>query len=122
MPKKSASKTREDDHIIVVRIRGLVDVPHRAKAIMHNIKLRKKFSYAILKNTEANKSLLRKIRDYCAYGKATPELIKKLEGVKLQPPRGGFKKPTKAHYPKGVLGENKEIIKLIEKMIPPTKK
>jgi large subunit ribosomal protein L30 len=34
---------------------------------------------------------------------------------RLHPPRGGIN--TKKHYPKGVLGENKEINKLIERML-----
>lgn len=36
---------------------------------------------------------------------------------RLHPPRGGFKKSTKVNYPKGVLGENKEIAKLLERML-----
>jgi large subunit ribosomal protein L30 len=35
----------------------------------------------------------------------------------LHPPIKGFRKSTKQMYPKGVLGENKEIIKLLERMI-----
>ena len=35
---------------------------------------------------------------------------------RLHPPRGGLKN-SRMHYPKGVIGENKEIIKLIEKML-----
>jgi len=56
-------------------------------------------------------------------------IIKKLEegknledlGIKpffsLQPPRGGFKKSTKLLYPKGVLGENKNINDLVRRML-----
>ena len=56
-------------------------------------------------------------------------IIKKLEegksledlGIKpffsLHPPRGGFKKSTKVLYPKGVLGDNKEINALLRRMI-----
>jgi len=56
-------------------------------------------------------------------------IIKKLEegksledmGIKpffsLQPPRGGFKKSTKVLYPKGVLGNNKDINNLIRRML-----
>ena len=35
----------------------------------------------------------------------------------LQPPRGGFKKSTKLLYPRGVLGENKDINDLVRRMI-----
>jgi large subunit ribosomal protein L30 len=56
-------------------------------------------------------------------------IIKKLEegksleelGLKpffsLQPPRGGFKKSTKLLYPRGVLGENKNINDLVRRML-----
>jgi len=56
-------------------------------------------------------------------------IIKKLEegknldsiGMKpffsLQPPRGGFKKSTKLSYPRGVLGENKNINDLVRRML-----
>jgi hypothetical protein len=36
---------------------------------------------------------------------------------RLHPPIGGFKKSTKTGYPNGVLGKNKEIEKLMEKML-----
>ena len=35
----------------------------------------------------------------------------------LHPPRGGFKKSTKLPYPQGVLGKNKDIVKLVKKML-----
>ena len=36
---------------------------------------------------------------------------------RLHPPIGGFKKSTKQTYPAGILGENKNLIKLVEKML-----
>ena len=36
---------------------------------------------------------------------------------RLHPPRGGMKKSTKHTYPRGILGDNKEINKLIERML-----
>ena len=36
---------------------------------------------------------------------------------RLHPPIGGFRKSTKQIYPKGILGENKEIDKLLERML-----
>jgi len=36
---------------------------------------------------------------------------------RLCPPKGGFKKTTKMAAPKGVLGKNEDIAKLLEKMI-----
>jgi len=56
-------------------------------------------------------------------------IIKKLEEGKtlsdmeikpffrLHPPKGGFKKSTKVLYPKGILGENKQINDLLRRML-----
>jgi len=45
----------------------------------------------------------------------------KIKSVKpfftLHPPIGGFKKSTKLMFPKGILGENKEIEKLVRRML-----
>jgi large subunit ribosomal protein L30 len=59
---------------------------------------------------------------------AEKDVPKILEGIKkgewkikrffrLHPPRGSFKKSTKIAAPKGILGENKDISKLIERML-----
>ena len=59
---------------------------------------------------------------------AEKDVVKIIEGIKkgdwkikkffrLHPPRGSFKKSTKIAYPKGILGENKDIAKLIERML-----
>jgi len=36
---------------------------------------------------------------------------------RLHPPIGGFRKTTKQLAPKGILGENKDIVKLVERML-----
>ena len=36
---------------------------------------------------------------------------------RLHPPIGGFKKSTKLNYPKGILGRNKDITKLVLRML-----
>ena len=48
--------------------------------------------------------------------------ISKVEGIKpwfaLNPPKGGFKRKTKTQYSqKGVLGENKELIEIVRRML-----
>jgi len=35
---------------------------------------------------------------------------------RLHPPRGGFKKSAKLPYPEGLLGKNKDILKLVKRM------
>jgi small subunit ribosomal protein S5 len=63
------------------------------------------------------------ITDVYSRSPINEELIKKLEERKkeknytLHPPRGGLKKSSKLQTPKGILGYNKEITKLIERML-----
>ena len=37
--------------------------------------------------------------------------------LRLHPPIGGFKKSTKLPYPQGILGQNKDIVALVKKML-----
>ena len=69
------------------------------------------------------------MRNFISYGEISEDMYKKLvekrskkdkEGnmkpfFRLHPPRGGAK--TKLHYPKGILGENKDMEKLLERML-----
>lgn len=56
-----------------------------------------------------------KIAEEIEKGKSMEELGLK-PFFRLHPPKGGLKS-SKEHYPKGVLGKNKEINKLIERML-----
>jgi len=71
---------------------------------------------------------VKKMRNFISYGEITEDtakaLIEKRGKVvngelkpffRLHPARGGIK--TKLHYPIGVLGENKELDKLILRML-----
>ncbi len=135
--------------IVVIRISGLVEIPPKEKATLDRIRLRKKYSAILLKETPENMSLLQSIRSFIAYGKIDAKTLESLiskrgkslddkkidtkkaaelieegkikeAGIKpffrLHPPRGGI--DSKDHYPKGVLGDNKEDInELIRRML-----
>jgi large subunit ribosomal protein L30 len=135
--------------ILIIRISGLVEMPSDAQETLFRMRLRKKYSAVLMKESEAASSLLQVVRNFVAYGpidkstlelllsnraisldkkrvdpKRTAELIEKdglgKAGIKpffrLHPPRGGIK--SKLHYPKGVLGDNKEDInKLVKRML-----
>jgi large subunit ribosomal protein L30 len=135
--------------IIAIRISGLVEMRSDLQETLFRMRLRKKYSAVLLKETEENKNLLQLTRNFVAYGpidKSTLELllskravsldkkrvdckraaeIIESEGIekagikpffRLHPPRGGIK--SKLHYPKGVLGDNKEDInKLARRML-----
>jgi len=117
--------------IVLVRIKGLVGVRQDIAETLDRLRLRKKYTCILV--DEKNKNLMgmvKKVRNCVAYGpisKETEEKLIKARGKKdvegklkpffrLHPPRGGI--DSKKHYPKGVLGDNKEDInKLVERML-----
>ena len=118
--------------IAVIRISGMVDVPYNIEETLKRIRLRRKYSAILLKDTGENIKLLKKIRNYIAYGKINEDMEKKLIDIRgqkkkdgklkpffrLHPPRGGI--DSKKHFGvgKGVLGDNKEKINdLLERML-----
>jgi large subunit ribosomal protein L30 len=137
----------------IVRIHGQVGIPQEIKETLNRLRIRKKYACVIVKEKPEIIGMIKKIRDYAAYGdinketftelikkrgkaidkskkidfsKAMEEFFeknsKKLEELNvkpffsLHPPRGGIK--SKVHFPKGVLGDNKEKINdLIKRML-----
>lgn len=132
----------------IIRIKGLIGVPKVVKETLERLRLRKKYTCIVVKETKETLGMLKKIRNYVAYGdidkKTLVELIekrgksivgkkidaeklaseieegKKIKEIKpyfrLHPPRKGIK--SKIHFPKGVLGDNKEKINdLIKRML-----
>jgi large subunit ribosomal protein L30 len=59
--------------ILVIRISGLVDVSSDVNETLFRMRLRKKYTAVILKDTEHNKKLLQKVRNYVSFGKITKE-------------------------------------------------
>ncbi|MCX8158682.1 MAG: uL30 family ribosomal protein [Candidatus Pacearchaeota archaeon] len=108
--------------IAVIRISGLVEIPSSIKETLFRLHLRKKYSLILMEKNKENLKLLNKIRNFVSYGEISPKLIDEINKKKgksivlnLHPPRGGIN--SKLHYPKGVLGENKEIEDLIRRML-----
>ncbi len=137
--------------IIVIRISGLVEMPTYAQETLFRMRLRKKYSAVLLKESQETTTLLQNIRNFVAYGKIEPKALEELiakrakpidnkitkidakrvaeiiekdgiekAGIKpffrLHPPRKGI--DSKTHYPKGVLGDNKEDInELVRRML-----
>ncbi len=106
--------------IAVIRIRGQVGVRKDVKETLNRLKLKKKYSCVVLENPNENQlGMVKKIRDFVAYGEISEDTFKKLNeerGKKgkeifgLHPPRKGI--DSKKHFgvDKGVLGDNKEKI------------
>ncbi len=99
--------------ILVIRIRGQVGIKTGIKKAMELIGLKKKFNAVLLDNNETTKGILKKIKDYVAYGIADENTINAFNNQKvlrLKPPKGGFKKETRLSGKKGELGDKKEKI------------
>jgi len=123
-------RTGENKQMIaVIRIRGQIGIKQDVKETLFRLRLRRKYVCVVIEPTKENLGMIKKIRNFASYGEISEETYEKLvekRGKKdkdgklkpffrLHPPRGGAE--TKLHYPKGILGENKEIDKLVERML-----
>ncbi|MEK6849995.1 MAG: uL30 family ribosomal protein [Nanoarchaeota archaeon] len=61
--------------IIVIRISGLVEIPKDVQETLYRMRLRKKYTAILLKETEENIKLLKVIRNFVAYGKINDETL-----------------------------------------------
>jgi len=119
--------------ICIIRIKGKVRIKEKIENTLHRLRLRRKYACVVIKPNKENLGMLKKVKDFVAFGEINPETLKKLKekrGIKdpnskegaikpffrLHPPRKGIK--SKVHFPKGVLGDNKEKINdLVERML-----
>ncbi|NCO18013.1 hypothetical protein COT60_03555 [Candidatus Pacearchaeota archaeon CG09_land_8_20_14_0_10_30_9] len=114
--------------IAVIRIRGQIGIDKDIQETLFRLRIRRKYACVVIEPTKENIGMLKKVRNFVAYGEISKEthdeLVKKrgekVNGelkpfFRLHPPRGGAE--TKLHYPKGILGENKELDKLIGRML-----
>ncbi|NCN52011.1 hypothetical protein GW931_03290 [archaeon] len=112
----------------IIRIKGQVGINKDVKETLFRLRLRRKYSCITLETTKENMGMLKKVRSFVSYGEISKETYeellkkrgKKVQGklkpfFRLHPPRGGAE--TKVHYPKGILGENKEMDKLVGRML-----
>ena len=120
---------KEDKKIAVIRIKGQIGINEDVKETLNRMKIRKKYSCTVLEPTKVNLGMIKKVENFVSYGEISEETygeLTKKRGKKekdgklkpffrLHPPRGGAK--TKLHYHRGILGENKEIDKLIGRML-----
>jgi len=76
--------------ILVIRISGMVKVPKKVQEALHRLRLRRKYSAVLMENNDLNRKLLKKIRDYVAYGMINEEMLEKL--IKIRGKSIGGKK------------------------------
>lgn len=114
--------------IVVIRITGQVGLKKEVKDTLYRLKLRRKLVCVLVdEKDEVRMGMVRRVREFVAYGKIDDKLVKELETkrgkdkakgfYRLHPPIGGFKKSTKATAPKGILGKNDDIGKLLGRML-----
>ncbi len=114
--------------IAVIRIRGQVGLKTEIVETFNRLKLRKKYSCIVLEKPTAEQlGMIKKLRNFVAYGELNEETYKELvekrggkikNFFRLHPPRKGI--DSKKHFGvhKGVLGDNKEKInELIRRML-----
>ena len=117
--------------IAVIRISGMVKMNKKIEDTLYRMRLRRKYACVILEPTKENLGMIKKVKNFVAYGEIDDatykELVekrgKKVKGklkpfFRLHPARGGME--TKKHFGvnKGVLGDNKEKINdLIRRML-----
>ena len=113
--------------IAVIRIHGRVGLKKEIEETLLRLRLKTKYSCAVIEPTKEKIGMIEKVRDFVAYGELKKETYEKLvekRGKKsrnffrLHPPRKGI--DSKKHFgvDKGVLGNNKEKInELIERML-----
>ncbi|MEK6928880.1 MAG: uL30 family ribosomal protein [Nanoarchaeota archaeon] len=64
--------------IIVIRISGLVEVPKKIQETLFRMRLRRKYSAVLIKPTFQNLAMLKKIRNFIAYGDISKEMLSAL--------------------------------------------
>ena len=110
--------------IAVIRIKGQVKVRRDFAETLKRLGLNTKYSCLIIdKPTAEQTGMIQKARDFIAYGEISPETYKKLVEARgkyskskthfrLHPPRKGIESKKHFGVGKGVLGDNKEKIKM----------
>ena len=112
--------------ILVLRIAGQVANKKKDNETLNRLKMRKKFTAILIEETDSIRmGMVKAVGHMVAFGKVDDAFVKELnskrdakEGVYfLHPPRGGFKKSSKVAAPKGILGKNEDIVKLVGRML-----
>ncbi|MBI4019023.1 MAG: uL30 family ribosomal protein [Candidatus Aenigmarchaeota archaeon] len=104
--------------LVVVRIRGSVNVRADIKETLRVMGLKKINSAIILEDNKTYRGMIMKVTDFVAWGEADAETQKAIKGVAhLKPPRKGIKSIS-LKAPQGDLGYNgAKINELIKRML-----
>jgi large subunit ribosomal protein L30 len=64
--------------IVAIRIRGTVNIPRGINDTLYILKLRKKFTCVLLDSNKETEGMLKKVKDYVAFGEIDQETLKQL--------------------------------------------
>jgi len=118
--------------LVVIRIAGRVNVNRDNEETFNRLKLGKKLTCIFVdEKDESQMGMIHKLAQLVSFGEVDKKLMdetiakrgqKDVKGnyrgfCRLHPPIGGFRKPTNKNVPKGILGRNPNIAKLLEKML-----
>ena len=112
-----------------VKVRGSVDASENISETLDSLGLDKKNKVLFVDgDSESFKGMMRKAKDYIAYGEVSDETVEEIEDqkelslehgdrVSMTPPSGGFKTTKKNFANGGALGERPSMDGLLQKMI-----
>jgi len=113
--------------IVVVRIAGQVKNKKKDNETLKRLKLGKKFTATLVDGKDnVRMGMIKSVSHMVSYGEVPEDFVKTLKTKRLgstenvfhlHPPIGGFKKSSKVAFPKGILGNNKDILKLVGRML-----
>jgi large subunit ribosomal protein L30 len=110
--------------IVVIRIKGRVGISQKINETLDRLRLRRKYSCVVLKGSEEERGMIKKVEDFVAYGEIKDDVYKELVKIRgkkgkdgkikpffrLHPPRKGIESKKHFGVGKGVLGNNGEKI------------
>lgn len=104
--------------LVAVKIRGSIDARESIQKTLGTLGLTKKNKATVLEDNDSNRGMLRKAKDYIAYGEVDEETAEEVEEkVNLSPPSGGLKSTKKQYHQGGSLGKRDDMEELLEKML-----
>lgn len=71
--------------IIAIRIAGMVEIPDKIQSTLDHMRLRRKYSAILLEETEQNVNILKKVRNFVAFGQISKDNLTKLISLRGQP-------------------------------------
>ncbi len=95
--------------IAVIRISGMVDVPGHIQEALFRLRVRRKYSIVLIHPTKENIKLLKKLRDYIAYGDIDPktlELLIEKRAEAISSPKGNKEKIDVKKIVEGIQKKN----------------